>query len=186
MNPDPDQILYEEMKAGNQKAFEALFRAYYPFLCHYATRILKDASTAEEIVQELFLKQWENRQQLNINSSVKSYLFRAVKNHCLNHLRHLKVHDEYIKATLKEQVNEQNEDYEEQYELLKKIEEAIASMPEKRREIFRLNRQEGLKYHEIAERLSISVKTVETHIGLALKTLRSKFGKQISIFLLFI
>lgn len=183
MNPEPDQKLFDRIRQGDVKAFETLFRAYYSILCHYATRYLKDTTEAEEIVQRLFVRLWENRKNLKIDSSVRNYLFRAVKNQCLNHLRHLQIKDEYLKAATSENDTDIDEQVEEQAEMLRLVEKAIASMPEKRQEIFRLSRQEGLKYKEIAQCLSISVKTVETQISLALKTLRHSLKNHLSFFL---
>lgn len=182
MNRGTEHILFEQITKGDEKAFEALFRAYYPFLCHYATQILKDSSAAEEIVQELFVKLWEKREDTHIETSVKNYLFRAVKNHCLNYVRHSKIKDEYFRIAQSEQTIFSDEDYDSQTELMQKIEESIASLPEKRREIFRLSRQEGLKYREIAAKLNVSIKTVETQMGFAIKSLREMLKDFLPIF----
>lgn len=181
MNRKTDHESFQRIKNGDRKAFEAIFRAYYPFLCNYATQLLKDPAAAEEIVQELFVNLWEKREGVNIDSSVSSYLYRAVKNRCLNSMRHSKIKDDYIHIVQSEHDNlvEENDS---QAELFEKIEESIASLPEKRREIFRLSRQEGLKYREIATRLNISVKTVETQMGLAIKTLREMLKDFLPLF----
>lgn len=180
MNRIPEQDFIENIRRGDTKAFEAVFRAYYPFLCNYATKITKEATEAEEIVQELFVRLWEKRDTISITTSLKQYLFRATKNLCLNHLRHRKIKDEYELIVSRE--NETDYFIEEQLEILQLIDKAIASMPAKRQEIFRLSRQQGLKYKEIAQILSISVKTVETQISLALKTLRESVKNQIMLF----
>ncbi len=174
MDRQADHILFEKIREGDEKAFEALFSAYYFILCLYATRLTKDATAAEEIVQELFVTLWERRTKINIESSVKNYLYRSVKNRCLNYLKHLKIEEIHNQKIQKEKKSNIDEDFEYHGELLQKIEESIASLPEKRREIFRLSRQEGLKYREISEKLNISMKTVETQIGLAIKMLREK------------
>jgi len=182
MNRETDHILFERIKKGDEKAFEAFFRAHYPFLCSYATHILKDAVAAEEIVQELFIKLWVRKESLMIDTSVKNYLFRSVRNLCINHLSHIKVKEEYIKRIQQEQHDFTEQDYESQEELMAKIQSGIAGMPEKRREIFQMSRQDGLKYREIAEKLNISVKTVETQMGLALKYLRKKLIEYLPLF----
>lgn len=182
MNRESDHILIDRIKTGDEKAFEALFRAYYPILCSYATRIVNDAAVAEEIAQEVFVKMWERKESLLIDASVKNYLFRSVKNSCLNHLRHIKTEEEYIKHIQSDQHDYPEQDYESKKELLAKIESGIAAMPEKRREIFKLSRQDGLKYREIAEKLNISVKTVEAQMGLALKHLREKLIEYLPLF----
>lgn len=183
MNGEADHILFKRIKKSDQRAFEALFRTYYPFLCLYATRLIKDAAAAEEIVQELFIRLWEKRTDVDIETSVKNYLFRAVKNYCLNHIKHIKVKDEYFRKIQLHHNIEQSVDFEWDTDLMQKIEEGIASLPEKRREIFKLSRLEGLKYREIADRLNVSIKTVETQMGIAIKTLRIKLRDYLPFFL---
>jgi RNA polymerase sigma-70 factor (ECF subfamily) len=183
MDRQEENILFEKTRADDEKAFEALFRLYYPHLCLYATQVLKNPSAAEEIVQELFVRLWEKRKETQIDTSVKNYLFRAVKNHCLNYIKHNKIKNEYSQKVLAvSNPEDTSENIEAQDELFQKIEESIAALPEKRQEIFRLSRQEGLKYREIAEKMNISIKTVETQMGLAIKTLREKLRDFLIIF----
>jgi RNA polymerase sigma-70 factor, ECF subfamily len=174
MNRQDDEVLFSRIQKGDKKAFEALFRAYYPFLCQYATRMIKDLPEAEEIVQGLFTGLWEKRTRIDIKTSVKNYLFRSVKNRCLNTLNRNHLKNEFLRKSMTESEPVSEENYESEFGLLLKIEESISSLPEKRQEIFRLNREEGLKYREIADRLNISLKTVESQMGLALKALREK------------
>jgi RNA polymerase sigma-70 factor (family 1) len=183
MDRQEEHILFEKIRAGNEKAFEALFRHYYPQLCFYATQILKNPSAAEEIVQELFVRLWEKRKETEIEISLKNYLFRAAKNHCLNFIKHNQIRNEYSQKVLAESepYSAENE-FESQTELFRKIEESISALPEKRQEIFRLSRQEGLKYREIAEKMNISIKTVETQMGLAIKILREKLRDFLVVF----
>jgi RNA polymerase sigma-70 factor, ECF subfamily len=183
MNRQEDHILFSKIKKDDEKAFEALFRIYYPNLCLYATHILNDSSAAEEIVQELFMRLWEKRGVTEVETSVKNYLYRAVKNHCLNYIKHKTVKNEYSRIITSETKAIYNEeDFSMQTELIQKIEESIDSLPVKRREIFRLSREEGLKYREIAEKLNVSIKTVETQMGLAIKTLRVKLRDFLMVF----
>jgi RNA polymerase sigma-70 factor, ECF subfamily len=186
MSQLPDKELFIQFKNGDSNAFKQLFRYYYEPLCIYASRILQNNVIAEEIVQDLFVKLWERRHSLAVESSVKNYLFRSVKNSCLNRFEHEKIKIQHAQHVIA-QAEEQN--YDDQFlevDLKKDIEESIASLPEKRREIFRLSREEGLKYREIAEKLNISIKTVEAQMGLAIKTLREKLKKYNSfLFFLF-
>lgn len=183
MNRQEEQILFEKTKMGDEKAFETIFRLYYPHLCLYASRVLKNTAAAEEIVQELFVLLWERREETEIETSVKNYLFKAVKNHCLNYIKHNQIKNEYSRKILAEtNTFSPDDEIETQTELFQKIEESISELPEKRQEIFRLSRQEGLKYREIAEKMNISVKTVETQMGLAIKTLREKLRDFLIIF----
>ena len=184
-----NMLLLNQIAEGNEKAFESLFKTWYGPLCLFAARLLKDNDLAEEIVQNVFVKIWEKREELAINTSLKNYLLAAVRNQCFNQIERRKVRDQHIRKILTESNQEpaSPDDFLEP-EVVRKIEESILSLPEKRREIFRLSREEGLKYREIAERLHLSVKTVEAQMGLALKTLREKlrdFTQFLFFFVLF-
>lgn len=181
-----DKELFDQFKNSDSHAFEQLFRYYYEPLCIYASKILQDTEAAEEVVQDFFVKLWERRRSLTIETSLKNYLFRSVKNRCLNRIEHEKIKMQHAQHVIAEA---ENQDYKDQFlevDLKKDIEESIAALPEKRREIFRLSREEGLKYREIAEKLNLSIKTVEAQMGLAIKTLRDKLKKYNSfLFFLF-
>jgi RNA polymerase sigma-70 factor, ECF subfamily len=170
---DKDLQLFNEIKGGNKKVFEQLFKAYYAPLCLFSKQFLKDHDECEEVVQNLFLKIWEKRESIEIVTSVRSYLFGSVRNSCLNWLKHRKIQQEYQKVVERYEATEDTYgSYFLEVGLLEKIEKAISSLPERRREIFLLNREKGMKYREIAESLGLSVKTIETQMGQALKTLR--------------
>lgn len=167
---------FEKIKNGDEKAFRNLFDAYYSSLCNYAFHLLNDTDMAEEVVQGLFVKIWERRATLSIESSLRNYLVRSVKNQCANLIAHHKIrqlHADKIRETLPN-----GEDPADAFmldaEMAGRIEKVINSLPEKRREIFRLSREEGLTYLQIAKQLGISVKTVENQMGLALKSLREQ------------
>jgi len=175
MNSTEEKILFEKIKNNDEKAFEKLFHMYYGQLCLFASRILQDDSSAEEIVQDFFVKIWEKRKEFSIETSVKSYLYRSVRNLCFNLIEHNNIklrHAQSMLAKHEQQISDGDGFTE--IDLAKRIEESIQSLPEKRQEIFRLSREQGLKYREIAEKLNISVKTVEAQMGLAIKTLREK------------
>ena len=174
MNPFEEKSLFESIQKGNEHAFEELFHLYYGYLCAFANKLIEDEVAAEEIVQDFFVKLWDKREKLNIESSVKNYLFRSVKNLCLNHIKHNNIKTAYARHVISEEANKDYGDNFVEPDLAKKIEESIQSLPEKRRKIFRMSREEGLKYREIAEKLKISVKTVEAQMGVAIKTLREK------------
>jgi RNA polymerase sigma-70 factor, ECF subfamily len=156
-------------------SFERLFRQYYAPLCLFARRFVSDRDDCEEIVQGFFTSLWEKREAISITTSVKSYLFGSVRNRCLNHIKHQKIKQEYANERLSHPDEEL--DYSKYYleiDLQQKIEKSIEALPPRRREIFILNREQGLKYREIADQLGISVKTVETQMGQALKELREQ------------
>jgi RNA polymerase sigma-70 factor (ECF subfamily) len=165
------------------QSFEVLFRQYYQMLCAYALRFVKDADTAEEIVQDLFYKLWEKRAELQINTSVKSYLFSAVHNRCLKFIEHRNVETKYRNYYLLHESEIDSEPYgtANANELQGIIDNTLDSLPERCGRIFRLNRFEGLKYHEIAQKLSISVKTVEANMGKALKLLRKNLKNYVEV-----
>lgn len=163
-----------QIQLGNLRVFEDLFRQYYQMLCNYALRFVGDSDTAEELVQDLFYTLWEKRLELQINTSVKSYLFSAVHNRCLKFIEHRAVEQKYRSYYLKHEseIDSDDTDSASLGEMQQIINRTLDSLPERCGNIFRLNRFEGLKYQEIAERLSISVKTVEANMGRALRVLR--------------
>lgn len=181
-----EQEIIGAIREGNERIFEETFRKYYQSLCNYANSILKETDEAEEVVQNLFLSIWEKRSDLEISISLKSYLYRAVHNHCLNRIKHLKVREEYQQYA----VNFYDASYESvgqtviKNELETKIEEAIRKLPEQCRLIFRMSRFEELKYHEIAEQLELSPKTVENQIGKALKILRVELAEYLPLIII--
>jgi RNA polymerase sigma-70 factor (ECF subfamily) len=152
-------------------------------LCTYALRFVKDTDTAEEIVQDLFYKLWEKRAELQINTSVKSYLFSAVHNRCLKYIEHRNVEARYRNYYLlhESEIDSEPGDSAGYRELQGIIEHTLDSLPDRCGRIFRLNRFEGLKYHEIALKLSISVKTVEANMGKALKVLRKNLRNYVEV-----
>ncbi len=185
MNQFEEQTIFEELKKGNEQAFEQLFKRYYQALCSYASQLLQDDDAAEEIVQDFFVKFWEKRNSITIETSLKNYLFRSVKNLSLNRIKHEKIKIQHAQHVISEaEMNDYDAHFLE-VDLKKDIEESIAALPEKRREIFRLSREDGLKYREIAEKLNLSVKTVEAQMSLAIKTLRDKLKKYNSLIFFF-
>ena len=173
METHSDNDLFLELKKDNEIAFEQLFNKYYASLCLFTFQFLHDREMAEEIVQEVFVKIWAKRKTLQIKTSIKHYLLSSVRNQSLNRIQHEKVEKHYARQVQLGTPDEQDLDLcFQEVGLRQKIEKSIGLLPEKRREVFRLSREEGLKYNEIADRLHLSVKTVEAQMGLALKQLR--------------
>ena len=160
----------------NDVAFEQLFKAHYKALHAYANMLLKDVDIAEEVVQSMFLKLWEKRNLLDVQTSVKAYLYKCVYNDSLNLLKHEQVKSKYQDFTVHTMntYHEAASNRVELSELQKELRLAMEGLPEQCRIIFQMSRFEELKYKEIAERLGISVKTVENQMGKALKILRLK------------
>jgi len=163
-----------KISEGDLKTFESVFRKYYEMLCRYAVKITGDSDEAEEIVQDLFYLLWEKRQTLNIDVSLKSYLFAAVHNRCLKYIRHRNVEEKYRNGIAGEGsgMGMSPEDFANSEQLYELLEKTLISLPAKCSAIFRMNRFDGLRYSEIADKLSVSIKTVEANMGKALKILR--------------
>jgi RNA polymerase sigma-70 factor (ECF subfamily) len=162
------------LRAGDRSVFEEIYKEYFSPLCHYCIRFVGKPEEAEEIVQGLFVKLWVKRDELQINTSVNSYLYRAVQNYALNHLQQQKIRGRFRLNDLAE-TEEPNSDAQgvlEEDELNACIRKTIGDLPEKRRIIFELSRFSDMKYQQIAEHLDISVKTVEAQMAKALQSLR--------------
>ncbi|GET27166.1 DNA-directed RNA polymerase sigma-70 factor [Prolixibacter sp. NT017] len=174
MIQDEDNRRLLAIREGDKQAFEALFHECYRPMVAYAFRFLGEMEPSESVVQDVFLKFWQKRKELMITSSLRSYLFRAVRNLSLNYLEHRKIMSGYASMVIERESDRHDySDFYVEVGLREKIDAAVSALPEKRQEIFRLAREEGLKYREIAEQLNISVKTVETQMTLALKQLRT-------------
>ncbi len=164
-----NELLFEEIQNSDAKAFEQLFNMHYLHLVAFANTFLHDIDNAENIVQNIFVKLWENREEYKIQS-ITGYLMVAVRNSCHNEIKRQQHQRTY-------ELNNDNQEIIEHVNysdsgVMNKINAIINQLPEQRKKIFKLNRLEGLKYREIAEKLNISQKTVETQMGKALKFLR--------------
>jgi len=161
--------------AGDESTFESVYKHFLKPLHVYAIAILKDEDRAEGMVQNVFLKLWDKKERLSFSGSLQAYLYGAVYHECLNYLRHEKVkikHQQHVVYTMGNNAEESGKM--ELLDLREKLADALNELPEKCRTIFQLSRFEELKYQEIADRLQISIKTVEAQMGKALKILRIK------------
>ncbi len=167
------------IKEGDKHEFEELFRSSYASLVRYATTMTRDSDLSEEIVQELFYRLWLDRKKLTRVSSLNGYLYRSVHNRVLRHLEHQKVVSRYAGEVLAggERASDQVTDTIYYNELRARVEKVLERLPQRCSMIFRMSRYEGLKYSEIAERLSISQKTVEADMGKALKEFRKALAE---------
>ena len=166
-----------EIRAGDGQAFERLFRSYCQPLIHFVHRYVRDTPIAEGLVQDIFVAIWANRSQLDPALSIKTYLYTAARNRALKHLRHSDVERrsaEEVMLTFPRQKTP--EDEWRGKEIADAIYQAIEALPEKRRILFNMNRFDHLTYAEMAEIQGISIKTVETQMGRALKFLRDRLA----------
>jgi RNA polymerase sigma-70 factor, ECF subfamily len=171
----------------SQKDFEHLFKTYYADCCSYANLLLKDLEVSEEIVQDIFVRFWENKNSLGIEKSMRAYLFKSVRNSCLNFIKHRQIEESYKQFNAEERDAGSfglDEEYEGD-ELELKIRKAIDMLPPERKKIFIMCRFEGMRYKEIADKTGISVKTVENQMGKAAKFLKEELSDYFPVILIF-
>jgi RNA polymerase sigma-70 factor (ECF subfamily) len=186
---DEELFIFKQLIAGNSEAFRFFFEKYYPDLCNFVNIYVHDPVVSEEIVQDIFIYFWEKREEITIDTSVRSYLYRASKNKSLNYIRNEKTKlsifarlsdPDYSNADMPDHIIDANQ-------LREVINRAIDSLPERCREVYILGKEKNLSYREISEEMRISVKTVEVQMGKALKTLRGQLKPYYKdIFLLFL
>ena len=165
-----------ELKVGNTKVYETLFKQWYEPLCRYAYSILRNQEDAEDIVQKIFCKLWDQREKMEIHISIKSYLYKMAHNACLNRVKQLQMKAEhheqiaYCSATTFNPIEQAIT----HKELNQQIDIAINTLPKRCKEVFLLSRMQHLSYIQIAQQMQISPNTVETQMVKALKVLRMK------------
>lgn len=164
---------------GDHWAFEALFREYYLPLTRFAWRYVESKAVAEELVQEIFSEIWEDRAELNITESVRSYLYKAVKHRSLNYLKHQRIQYKYDTQWMDKREKVSTIEYRDpgHIERIKEaIRVAIEELPPRSRMTYKLHRYDGLTYQEIADVMDISVKTVESQMTRTLQMLRERLS----------
>ncbi len=178
---EKDNLLFFSISKGSKSAFEELFHLYYSRLCLFAYDLCKDQKLAEDIVQDFFLYIWNEKRRIRIKTSLKSYFFQSIYNRVLNHFKHEKVREKYIKNYLEDNTHRKSNNHSNNYyplanllqkELEDKIVEIIDSLPPQCRNVFTLSRFENLKYDEISIKMNITVNSVKTHMKNALQKLR--------------
>lgn len=179
MKSNSCEDLVEKIRRGDEYAFELLFNQYYSRLCIFANTYLHSLDLSRDVVQDVFIKIWDNRENFYINQSLKAYLYQSVRNQSLNSLQKSK-----RKLALEKKLKKQQEAQERvkdpetsnltTEELTEKVWKLVDNLPERRRAIFVLYRKHGLSYREIAEVMGIARKTVENQMGKSLQFLREK------------
>jgi RNA polymerase sigma-70 factor (ECF subfamily) len=170
--------LLERLKSSDQTAFDSIFRTHYPHLVSFAQGLLHDRAAAEDSAQEVMLELWRRRAELQIHESLRAYLLRAARNRALNQLRHAKVQRNAEPQLMGEDsVTATGSGKLVAGELRDALSAAVAELPPGCRNVFELSRGQGLRYAEIATVLGISVKTVESQMGKALRHLRMRLAE---------
>jgi RNA polymerase sigma-70 factor, ECF subfamily len=186
-NSYTNEELMEEIKADNMFAFDALYDKYCRKLYNFGLTILKSKEESENLIQDVFLRLWENRNKIEKNESVQSYVFTIAYNSAISILRK-KARDarfiEYL-GTLQENTEAPVDVQVEYNELTNRLNEIIQSLPQRQKEVYLMHKVEGLKYNLIAEQLHVSVNTIENHMSRALKTIRKKLGNGTLLAILF-
>ena len=173
VKPDLDKII-AALANDNEAPMEELFNYYYPRLLNFSIKFLKIEDGIDDIIQEVFVKIWQNRKKINSQSTFNSYIFTITRNLLLNELRsrlnNEKTRDEIRSLSMAQEYSSTDEI--EYRDVKEKVDQLINNLPERQKEIFILSRTEGLSHKEIAEKLGINTKTVEYHITLAVKYLK--------------
>lgn len=172
-----EKLLVSELKDGNEKAFRKLFDLYYQDIYGYSVSLLKSKEAAEENVQDVFMKVWQNRENLNPEQSFKAYLFTIARNQAFNTLNKA-ANDQLLKEAVfyESQKSHDYGDYSIREEDCKKLrQEAIRQLPPKRKKIFKMSRKKGMSYEEISQELGISINTVRNQMSKALESMRVFF-----------
>ena len=182
---DNDILLFEQVKKGKAKAMEKLFEKYYEPLCNFAFLFLKDAKLTEEVVDDVFINIWRKRKELTIHTNPKAYLYRSTRNSVLSFLRKNNPGFNTFETVENERAHTSlitPETLLIREEIADKIESLLDKLPAQAGLVFRLHKMDGLRYKEIAEILNISVKTVENHMGRALRIFRFMYEQNASFF----
>lgn len=180
-----DDLLVVRIRDDNKDAFKSLYYRYSKKLYYFSLRYLHNSEESEELVQSLFINIWEHRKSLDESIPVKNYIYRSAVNFIYNSLRKKAIRARFLEAELRKGDPHSNLTYDQIFlnDLERSIDKVIQTLTLQQQKIFRLSRYENLTHQEIADRLDLSVRTVENHVFRALKVIRSKLQRE--VFLLF-
>lgn len=176
-----DLFLLNSLREGEEKAFDFIFRKFYKALCAQANLYVNDLDLAQSLVQECFLKLWENRANASQINHLSSYLTFVVRNHCIDHLRKNKQKKHTVEVTEEAGLTEASDASVLSHEFEERLVEALSLLPDRCREAFEYSRFEGLTYAEIAVKMNISVKAVEALMTRSLKSLRVELKEYLPV-----
>lgn len=182
--PSDEAALLLQLKRGDENALDVIYRKYWEGLFFYSYHLLKDKHACEDVIQDLFVRLWENREQLDVRLSLKAYLYASCRYALYKLIKKEQVREDIFDAIYERLHTETAYGNLEHKELVQQINVIVNGLPPKCREVYELSRKENLSYKEIGERLGISVKTVENHINRALKELKQSLGGLVSTGLL--
>jgi len=171
-----DVQLIDRLKSGDESALTAIYKKYWQQLFLSAYNVLKDKQACEDVIQELFIKLWNSRDDIEIVVSLKAYLYASIRYEVYRQIRAGVVTSDVFDALanrLQSPATHENLEYK---ELVSQVNSVVETLPEKCREVYKLSREEYLTHKQIASRLNISTKTVENHLTKALKQLRTSLG----------
>jgi len=180
---DEDNELLRRVVLGDEKAFRVVFNKYHNRLGSHLFRITKSHELAQEVVQDIFLKIWMNRAELSGVQNFRAYLYVMSKNHALNCLKTLAL-EKTLTTSLEENQDFQTDDVTEENEKYQLIDEAIDHLPPQQKQVYLMSRHERLKYHEIADRLSLSRETVKKYLQISSESISSYIRKKLFISIL--
>jgi RNA polymerase sigma-70 factor (ECF subfamily) len=169
-----DNELLLLLKKGSLEAYEILFEKYYKLLCLQAAILLADEAEAEDLVQELFIEIWDKKIYRQVEQSLKAYLYRAVRNKCINEIRRNKLSRQKLEEYHEYRLKKKEPVLLEQKELAANIQSALQEFPSQRLKAFTLVYMENKRYREAADEMGVSINSVKTHLKLALQVLRDK------------
>lgn len=171
-----DHDSFERLRQGDERGFDDIFRAHYTGLVGFAESILKDRAEAEDTAQEVMLELWRRRSNIVLETSLRAYLFQSARNRALNRIRHQRVVDRVDPEVARPSPSPRPDRELAEREMALLVKQALEDLPDRCREVFRLSREQGLRYAEIAVALGISIKTVEAQMGKALRLLRERLA----------
>ena len=183
-----EEPFLSSISPDESEAFDSLFESNYARLCNYAYSMVNSFDLAEDLVQDVFVNIWIRRKKIAIQSTINAYLYKCVYNACLDHQKKNRLQQIFVKSRQDGNALSMHDSIKD-FELPERIDRAIEELPEQCRKIFKMSRQKGFKYHEIAKELNISENTVDTQIRRALKRLREQLKDYlvtITVFFIFL
>lgn len=184
-----ESLLIKRIRDGDEHAFEIAFLKYYTPMCKYIWKYVRSETLSEEIVQEVYATIWETRFNLDPAGHLRGLLYEMARNKALDYIKHQKIVDQYIAEARQEREEDTTYvtiDFKDtnQDPLVHDTRKAINDLPPKAREVFKLNREDGLTYQEIADYLDVSIKTVESHMRRVFQILRAHLSNYLPVLLL--